>query len=195
MSVIAGGSGEPRRLPYLETAALLWAAIGSIGSVFLSVGMGLNACPLCFYQRTFMFGVLGVLTVARLARGAFAPGAASLLAAPLAVAGLGVAAFHVSLEARGILECPRGVLGLGSSPLQSLLAFVLLCATVIPAAVIRTRTMTRRSLVLTGGCVLGVLLGAASLASAPPLPPPKDRPTVAEGYLLKGCEPPPAPKR
>ncbi|HLG43084.1 MAG TPA: disulfide bond formation protein B, partial [Planctomycetota bacterium] len=150
----AGGSPtESPVLPPLEAAALLLAALGSIGSVFLSVGMGLNACPLCFYQRTFIFGVLGVLTAARLARGAFAPGAACLLAAPLSLAGLAVAAFHVSMEARGILECPRGVLGLGSSPLQSLLVFVLICAAVIPAAVIRTRTMARRFLVLAGGCV------------------------------------------
>jgi len=171
------------------------AAVGSIGSVFLSVGMGLNACPLCFYQRTFMFGILAVLAIARLARGVFAPGAACLLASPLALAGLVVAAFHVSLEARGILECPKGVLGLGSSPFQSLVAFVLLCAAVVPAAAIRSLTMSRRALVLIGSGALGVMLGAASLVSAPPLPPPKNRPTVAEGYVLKACEPPPAPKR
>ena len=118
-----------------------------------------------------------------------------MLAAPLALGGLGVALFHVSLELRGILECPRGVLGFGSAPSQSLFAFALLCSAVIPAAVIGSRTMPRRFAVLTGSCLLGVMLGVAGLVSAPPLPPPKDRPSVAEGYILKGCEPVPSARK
>src|SRR5262249_62413094 len=53
--------------PVLTWAALAVAVVGSVGSVYLSVGMGLKACPLCFYQRSFMMGVVGVLGVGLLA--------------------------------------------------------------------------------------------------------------------------------
>ena len=36
------------------------------GSLYLSLGLGLIACPLCFYQRTFAFAVLGVLILGRI---------------------------------------------------------------------------------------------------------------------------------
>jgi hypothetical protein len=35
---------------------------------------------------------------------------------PLAVAGLGVALFHEYLELTGKLECPSGVMGVGTAP-------------------------------------------------------------------------------
>ena len=93
--------------------ALLASAAAVAGTLWLSVGMGLVACPLCFYQRTFAMAALGVLVMGLLVGGRRGP--LSLLALPTAVGGLAVAGFHVALEARGTLECPRGVLGLGSA--------------------------------------------------------------------------------
>jgi hypothetical protein len=155
-------------------AALAVAVVGLAGSLFLSWGLGLKACPLCFYQRTFMMSLVAVLGVGLLA-GAARPGRLALLALPLAVAGLGVALFHVALEARGRLECPAGVLGLGTAPQQSLAAFGLLVVLLLldlsrgpggrgvwPAAV--------------GGAVLGALLAAAACTSNPPMPEPPARP-------------------
>src|SRR5918911_608496 len=108
-------------------AALAVAVVGLAGSLYLSLGMHLKACPLCFYQRTFMMALVAVLGVGLLA-GAARPGRLALLALPLAVAGLGVALFHVWLEVRGKLECPAGVLGLGTAPQQSLVVFALVFA-------------------------------------------------------------------
>src|SRR5260370_8662109 len=42
-------------------AALLVALIALAGSLWLSMGMGLKACPLCFYQRTFVMAPVAVL--------------------------------------------------------------------------------------------------------------------------------------
>src|SRR5260370_28182029 len=44
----------------------------------------------------------------------------NVLALPLVVAGFGVAAFHVFLELTRKLECPSGVMGVGTVPQQSL---------------------------------------------------------------------------
>ena len=49
-------------------AALLASGVAVAGSVWLSVGMELLACPLCFYQRSFAMGVFGVLAMALLSR-------------------------------------------------------------------------------------------------------------------------------
>src|ERR687886_605295 len=134
MSVSGAAGAAPSPVPPSPEAGAvaspwLWAALavalaGLAGSLFLSLGMGLKACPLCFYQRAFMMSLVAVLGMGLLA-GAARPGRLALLALPLATAGLGVALFHVSLEVRGKLECPRGVLGLGTAPQQSLAAFAL----------------------------------------------------------------------
>ena len=55
----------------MTTGRWLWAAtglalVGTAGSLYLSLGMGLKACPLCFYQRTFVMAALAVLLVGRL---------------------------------------------------------------------------------------------------------------------------------
>ena len=46
---------SPSRASLATVAALIAAAISVAGSLYLSLGMGLIACPLCFYQRTFAF--------------------------------------------------------------------------------------------------------------------------------------------
>lgn len=173
----------------LEGTAVAVALGGSAGSIFLSLGMGLVACPLCFYERTFLLGALGVLLASFLVRDRIASGTASFLAIPLATGGLGAALFHVGLELNGTLECPDGILGLGSAPQQSLAAFLLLTTAVVLAG--WASGGQRSPLKTLAALGLGLLLTVACVASAPPLPQPKARPSKAEGYILKGCEPAP----
>lgn len=155
-----------RDLPY--SVGLLVALGGSIGSVWLSVGMGLKACPLCFYQRTAVMLALGTLMLGLSGDGLLERGTAAWLALPACLLGLVVAGFHVYLETRGTLECPKGLLGLGTAPLQSLLTFVLLTPPVLLSALRASELGPKR---LGIAAVLGVLFGAACIKSSPPLPP------------------------
>lgn len=54
---------QSSRLTEWAILAAALAAIGTIGSLDLSVGMGLKASPLCFCQRTFVMSVLAVLVL------------------------------------------------------------------------------------------------------------------------------------
>ena len=114
---------EARAASVWAWAALAFACAGLAGSLALSWGLALKPCPLCFYQRSFVMGIVAVLAMGLLS-GSARPGGLGLLALPLAVAGLGVALFHVRLELAGKLECPEGLLGLGTAPKQSLAVFV-----------------------------------------------------------------------
>src|SRR5262249_60461665 len=129
-----------------------------------------------------MMSLVAVLGVGLLA-GAAGRGRLALLALPLAAAGLGVALFHVSLEARGQLECPAGVLGLGSAPQQSLAAFGLL-TTLLLLDLLRGPGGPGVRAAAAGGVALGVALAGASLFSHPPQagppgPPPPQAPRRA----------------
>ncbi len=173
------------------TAIFLWAALAVAvlalaGSLWLSMGLGLRACPLCFYQRTFVMSVVAVLGIGALT-GPRYRGVLSLLALPLALAGLGVALGHVHLEASGALECPAGLLGLGSAPQQSLAALLVLLVLVNLDLIRGTGDATPRGLPLTAGVLLGAFLAWASMASVPPPPPP---PTKAYESPLDICRPP-----
>jgi disulfide bond formation protein DsbB len=170
--------------PNVETRAAangwLWAALvvavaGLAGSLYLSLGMDLKACALCFYQRTFMMGLVAVLAMGLLSGNR---GPLSMVALPLAFAGLGVALFHVWLEVSGKLECPRGVLGLGTAPQQSLATFALLSALLVLATFRESASGPVLVAVLVGGVLLGGLLAVASSISNPPMagPPPQRYP-------------------
>lgn len=102
-----------------ERLAFLAATLTAVGSLYMSMGMGLHACPLCFYQRAFIMAVAGVLGVGIALRPPPREGSLSILALPLAIAGLGVALIHNVLIWSGVLVCPLGILGLGTAPLQS----------------------------------------------------------------------------
>jgi len=173
-----------------EWGSLIGAFLGSTGSLYLSLGMGLNACPLCFYQRTFVFGILGVLAMSSLAGSRIPRGLSCLLITPLALGGLGTAVFHVRLELKGTLECPDGILALGTAPQQSLAVFTVLSLLAVAGACASLEAGGRRKTL--AGIALGILLALGCVLSAPPLPPAKVRPSKAEGYELKGCEPAPA---
>lgn len=176
---------------FAALAALLTALFGSLASVYLSVGMKLKACPLCLYQRSFIFAVFSILFLGRLLNEQLMPMLA-LLALPLGLAGMFIAGFHESLVVRRVLECPKGLLGLGSAPRQSLFVFALLVfflgAAAVPelwASTFKDSTWFACVLAVTAG--LGVLLAWLSLWSSPPLPP---VPTAPYTIPLDICRPP-----
>ena len=155
-------------------AAFALALAGLAGSLFLSLGMNLKACPLCFYQRTFAMSLVAVLGMGLLT--GVRPNHLGLLALPLAVAGLGVALFHVRLEITGKLECPRGVLGLGTAPKQSLAVFAVLFLLLLGGVLSGEPAGRGKWAALFGGVVLGALLAVASCTSNPPPPAPPKAP-------------------
>ncbi len=170
---------SPAAGPWALLATLL-AVAATAGSLWLSIGMKLKACPLCFYQRTFVMAVAGVLIVGLLAR--VARGTLCLLSVPAAAAGFGVAAFHVWLEISGRLECPAGVMGLGTAPQQSAGLLGLLFVALVAGA---WRALSLSA--LAGAVFLGALMAWGSVAGAPPLPP---SPARAYETPLDMCRPP-----
>jgi disulfide bond formation protein DsbB len=180
-------ASESRSAASVWTIAALLVALGGLaGSLYLSLGLGLRACPLCFYQRTFMMSVAAVLGVG-LVFGAAGPARLGLLALPLALGGLGVAIFHVSLEMRGALECPAGVFGLGTAPQQSLAFFALLSLLLIAAMVAPQASPRAGAAELTAALVVGAGLAFASCVANPPPPPP---PATADAQPRDICWPP-----
>jgi disulfide bond formation protein DsbB len=171
-------------------AALAVSAIGLGGSLGLSLALKLKACPLCFYQRTFVMGVFAVLGVGLLADRTRA-GFLCLLALPMTLGGLGVAAFHEYLVMTNTLECPNGLWGLGTAPAQSLGIFVVLTAVIGGGAWVGRRGSASLALpTVAGAAVLGLLLAWASVASSPPLPASPSRPYDPVTQPLDICRPP-----
>jgi disulfide bond formation protein DsbB len=150
-------------------AALFVAIIGVLGSLHLSLSMGLKACPLCFYQRAFMMSAAGVLVF-----GPFLPGmplaALTVLALVPTFAGLGVAAWHTYMDAIGVLECPVGVTGFLAAPVESLIVFALLLAFLLGDL------LHRRQYVLQG--IGAVLLGLVFAMTCIKGTPTMNRPTT-----------------
>lgn len=116
-------------------AAWLVATMSTLGALFLGEVMGYAPCILCWYQRIAMFPLVLVLAVGLFP---FDPRVARY-GLPLALAGLGVALFHLALIAGWIPEnirpCQQGVscsdlqviwFGFVSIPLLSVLSFSLI---------------------------------------------------------------------
>lgn len=170
---------------WLIIIGFLAALLGSVGSLFLSLGMGLKACPLCFYQRSFMMSAMAVLAIGLVTdRGGLVR--YGLAGIPIATAGLGVAAFHEYLVLSGALECPPGLFGVGTAPAQSLALFTVLTLTLVWGVL----ASGGRGGAVFAGMVLGLLLAWGSVASAPPLPPPPPDPYDPERHPLEMCRPP-----
>jgi hypothetical protein len=148
--------------------------------------MKLKACPLCFYQRAFVMGVVAVLGTGLLT-GQRHRAVLNLLALPLVVGALGVAVFHVYLELAGKLECPAGVLGVGTSPQQSLVVLIVLLVSVAVGIVQGRKFGEPHPAVAGAAIVLGLLLAWGAVASSPPMPP---APTQAYTTPLDICRPP-----
>lgn len=164
--------------------ALFLSAVAVLGSLTLSLGLGLKACPLCFYQRTFAFSLVAMLLLGLLLLRDRLP-TLSILALPLAVGGFGVAVFHTYLVASGKLECPRGILGLGSAPAQSLAIFSLIVLVLLGDLFRRTGTSEVNWLMV----VLAILLGLASVYGSIIANPPPMRKTAAD-EKLETCKQP-----
>jgi disulfide bond formation protein DsbB len=164
----------------------LVALVALAGSLWLSIGMKLKACPLCFYQRTFVMGVVGVLAVGLLT-GQRYRAVLNLLALPLVVAAVGVAAFHVYLEMAGKLECPSGIMGIGTAPQQSLAVLTALLVVVGVGLVWSWQSGEPHLAAAGAAIVLGLLLAWGAVASSPPTPPAPSQPYATP---LDMCRPP-----
>jgi disulfide bond formation protein DsbB len=153
--------------PTMLTWGALFAALAaSAGSMWLSLGMNLEACALCFYQRSFAFAVAMIYLVGLLARVRPASSLASLALAPAAAA-VWVAVRHVTLEAAGKLECPKGIGGFGSAPQQALFALSVVFAFV---AIDSIQSVVRRrhwSLAPLVPAVIGAVFGYLSTIGNP----------------------------
>lgn len=121
----------------LTFTAWLVATVSTLGALFLGEVMGYTPCILCWYQRIAMFPLVLVL-----AAGLF-PFDRRVVryALPLALAGLGLALFHLALVAGWIPEsikpCQQGVpcadvqvvwLGFVTIPLLSVMSFSLIAS-------------------------------------------------------------------
>ena len=182
--------------------AFLLALIGLGGSFFLTLGMNLIACPLCFYQRTLILALVGVLIMGLVA-GPRRSGFLSLITVPLTVAGIGVAGWQVYLEYKGDLECPDGVIcqaykefkghddwyarmhGVVTAPKESLGIFVLIFL-IQAVDVLRSRDRDGFGMgALLAGMIVGGLLAAGIVVS---LRDHRDIPKAPQP--LEGCRPP-----
>lgn len=163
-------------------AGLFVSLLAVLGSVALSMVLGLKACPLCLYQRTFAMSIMAVLAV-----GMFLEKGTSnfllLPCLPLTVAATVIAIFHVGLEITGKLECPAGVFGIGTAPQQSLMVLTILTGLIF-MGVLRQRFSLMFFLV---SAILGLLLAWSAIRSAPPMPPPPSQPYETP---LDVCRPP-----
>lgn len=178
-----------RRPKALLTSAITMAVVGTVGSVFLSVGLGLKACPLCFYQRSFVMAALAVLALGRFLEPS-RPGLICLLCVPLAWAGLGVAVFHEYLEMTKVLECPPVLWGI-TAPVLSLIVFNFLATDVSYGAWCGRHESTRQSLsTLIAAALAGVALAVACVKSSPPLPAVPTAPYDAVKQPLDTCRRP-----
>lgn len=120
--------------------ATLVAAVATCGSLYLSLGLGLIPCTLCWYQRILMYPLVVVLGVA------FIEDRKTIYRTvlPLSVFGGAIAAYHslVQLQPTTGSQCSIGgcgsvlfrVAGL-SIPNLSLLGFVLITASMLVLAV------------------------------------------------------------
>jgi disulfide bond formation protein DsbB len=140
MNTFANIETPPDRAPIgwtLIFIAWLIATASTLGALFLGEVMGYTPCLLCWYQRIAMFPLVLVL-----AAGLF-PFDARVVryALPLALAGLGLALFHLALIAGWIPEsikpCQQGVpcsnvevvwMGFVTIPLLSVMAFAAIAA-------------------------------------------------------------------
>ncbi len=164
----------------------LLVALGAVaGSLALSMILQLKACPLCFYQRTFVMGVVAILLVGLLA-GVRPLGRLAVLALPLALAGLGVAGFHVYLELSGVLECPKGLYGLGTAPQQSLAAYSVLTLLLLVLLAMEMASL-HAGWALGVGVLLSVGFAVGCIKSSPPLPKAPSKPYETP---LDICRPP-----
>jgi disulfide bond formation protein DsbB len=154
--------------------AFFASVVGVVGSLYLSLGMDLKACPLCFYQRAFIMAVSAVLGL-----GLFMPGVPAAALTPLALApamaGACVAGWHTYLVANGTLECPAGVTATLLAPHESLVVFAIVLALLIIDLFHQSRYVMQGI----GAMLIGVVFCTTSIRATPsqqtqPAPAPLD---------------------
>ncbi len=143
-------------------AALLAALVTGLGSLWLSMGMDLRACPLCLYQRACIFCVIIVLTVGMMAQERSA-GLVAWIGLGPATAAVAICAFQNYLEHYGRLECPAGIANIGTAPQQALVAQGIVAVLLLLASL-------RHLLTAAISIGLGIALGGLMIQSAPKLP-------------------------
>jgi disulfide bond formation protein DsbB len=170
----------------LTWPAFVAAVLTLAGSLWLSIGMQLKACPLCFYQRTFVMGIAGVMGIGLLSR--VKPiSLLSLLSLPMGAGALCVAVFHVWLEAGGKLECPAGILGIGTAPQQALAAQAVVLVLLLGDCLVNRESIPAPRSASAAAVILGAALAYAGIKSSPPLP---SAPAVAYEKPADVCRPP-----
>ena len=172
--------------------ALVLAIAAAAGSLYFTLEMGHKTCTLCFYQRAFAFALVGVLTTGMLA---FRDRAARvcLLALPVAIGGLGVAAFTSYLgmtdwprqNENWYLACPMGIEGYGTTSQQSLVAFGAAALVLLIGAVGEVKVSGHGGLSLIAGLALGVGAAYGSIIANPPV----EQPKPAQVGVLLECRP------
>lgn len=117
-------------------AAWLVALVATLGALFIGEVLGQAPCELCWYQRIAMFPLAWLLGVACFSTAPISP----WYTLPLALLGLGIAAFHsliyFGVISEAIHQCGGGVsctdqagmtlIGAVPIPLLSLAAFALI---------------------------------------------------------------------
>ena len=150
-------------LPALGVCLPLLASLMTLaGSLWLTLGMGFKACPLCIYQRTFVMGVVAVYGVG-ISLGVQHRPTLNLLALPLAVAGFAVALLQAIAEWIGKIECPCGILGIGTAPQQSVVALGITLILALFGAVRVARAGHVAWRMLWWAVVLGIVLAVGGL--------------------------------
>jgi disulfide bond formation protein DsbB len=155
---------------------MLAALVASLGSLWLTLGMGFKACPLCLYQRACIFATAAVLGIGVLMRERGEAGVC-LAALPAAVAGLGVGVFHNYLEFSGKLVCPKGIGGIGTAPQQALVAEAIVVLFLLAGG--RKRFGVGVVALMFGGVMAGLLIQSA--LNLPPAQP---------SEIIDMCRPP-----
>ena len=143
--------------------AFFVSAVGVVGSLYLSLGMDLKACPLCFYQRAFIMSVAAVLGFGLTLPG-FPMAAATPLALAPATAGTWIAIRHVILDSTGVLECPIGVTGFLVAPQESLIVYALLMILLLVDLFHQRRYVSNGLYAV----MIGFVLGNMCMRSTPP---------------------------
>jgi disulfide bond formation protein DsbB len=182
-------SSEPHTSAALAWLALLAGLGASAGSLWLSLGMELVACPLCFYERSFVFGAAAILLLGLLT-GAGRTATLSLLALTLTLAAFGVSCWHVYLDATGKLECPKGILDLGTAPQQGFAAIVLVLVLLLGDVFSRRQTLCCGVAAALGALILGGACAYGCIVSTPkPAKPTKPYDTPVNGCRVPYREP------
>ncbi len=127
--------------------AQLWLAVGTIiaaaatgGSLWLSFGLGLVPCELCWYQRILMYPLVVILGIATIEKRPFV----YRTAFPFVVGGILLAAYHSWIQYASVqTTCSFGEISCGvvqyriggiTVPNLSLTAFILISVVLLPVA-------------------------------------------------------------